>query len=148
MQIPVLLGAGCSLGRAKYEFWAILVDADMRKKGTLEGACVKNAATIALSFILLTVVFCGLGHVDAAPAPFSGDIRITPDGTVEGTDKISREGNVYTLLADLSGATENGQTYISIEKDDVILDGAGRTIRGAGTGVALAVYGRRDVTIK
>jgi len=137
------------LGRAKYEFWAILVDSDMRKTGTLEGAGVKNATiTIALSFILLTVVFCGLWHVDAAPSPFTGDIRITPEGAVEGTDKISRVGNVYTLLADLSGTTENGQTYISIEKNDVILDGAGRTIRGAGTGVAIAVYGRKDVTIK
>ena len=110
---------------------------------------MKNATiTIALSFILLTVVFCGLGHVDAAPSPFTGDIRITPEGAVEGTDKISRVGNVYTLLADLSGTTENGQTYISVEKDGVILDGAGRTIRGAGTGVAITVYGRKDVTIK
>ena len=108
----------------------------------------KETSTIVLSFILFTVLLVGLGYVDAAPSPFTGDIRITPEGTVEGTDKINRDNNVYTLVGDLSGAVENGQTFISIEKDNVIFDGAGRTIRGSGTGVAIAVYGRKDVTIK
>jgi len=112
-------------------------------------AIVKTATLIIfLCFALLTVLFCSLPHVYAETPPFEGDIRITPEGTVEGTDKISRDGNNYTLVGDLNGAVENGQTFISIEKDNVIFDGAGRTIQGSGTGVALSVYGRKDVTIK
>lgn len=83
-----------------------------------------------------------------APSPFTGKIRITADGTVEGTDLITRSDNVYTLTGDLSGSVEMGQIFFSIEKDNVIFDGGGRTIRGPGTGIAIAVYGRRDVTVK
>ena len=108
----------------------------------------KTTSLILLYFILLTVLFFRLSHVDAALSPFQGNIRITPDGTVEGTTQINQDGNVYTLIGDLSGAIENGQTFISIEKDNVIFDGAGKTIRGSGTGIAIAVIGRKDVTIK
>jgi len=115
----------------------------------ITGATVKkSASTLILSFILLTVLFCGLGVVDAAPSPFTGDIRITPEGTVEGTDKISRNDNVYTLVGDISGSVDNARSLITIEKDGVVFDGAGRTIQGTGTGVAIAVRGREDVTIR
>ena len=108
----------------------------------------RATSAVLLSLIMFALLFCGLRYVAAAPSQFTGDIRITPDGAVEGTDKISRDNNVYTLVGDLSGAVENGQTFISIEKDSVIFDGSGKTIRGSGTGVAIAAYGRKDVTIK
>ena len=87
-------------------------------------------------------------NVHAAPPPFTGEIRIAPDGTVQGTDMITRKDNVYTLGGDISGSVDNGQNFITIEKDGAIFDGSGRTIRGTGTGVGIAVYGRKDVTIK
>src|SRR4030067_235441 len=119
------------------------------RKSTVRGADLKKTASIIiLCFFLFTVLSCGLGHVDAAPSPFTGDIRITADGTVEGTDKISRNENVYTLIGDISGTVENGLIFVTIEKDGVIFDGDGRTIQGTGTGIAIAVYGRKDVTIK
>src|SRR4030066_2134609 len=119
------------------------------RKSTVRRAGVKKAASIMiLCFFLVTVLACGLGHVEAAPSPFTGDIRITSDGTVEGTDKISRNENVYTLIGDISGTVENGRIFVTIEKDGVIVDGDGRTIQGTGTGIAIAVYGRKDVTIK
>ena len=104
--------------------------------------------TIILSFLLFSVVFCSLTYVDAAPSPFTGEIRITPKGTVEGTDKISRKDNVYTLSGDLTGSTDMAGTFISIEKDGVVFDGAGRTIQGTNTGIAIAAHGRKDITIK
>src|SRR4030067_1848957 len=119
------------------------------RKSTVRGADLKKTASIIiLCFFLFTVLSCGLGHVDAAPSPFTGDIRITADGTVEGTDKISRNENVYTLIGDISGTVENGLIFVTIEKDGVIFDGDGRTIQGTGTGIAIAVYGRKDVTKK
>ena len=126
-----------------------LLDADMGKTKASNGVEVKKTTSLVFfCFILLAALFCSLAYVDAQPSPFVGDIRITPDGTVEGTNKISRDGNVYTLIGDLSGSVENGQTFISIEKDNVIFDGAGKTIGGSGTGVAIEVIGRKDVTIK
>ena len=87
-------------------------------------------------------------NVQAITAPFTGEIRIAPDGTVQGTSMITRNDNVYTLVGDISGSVDNGQNFITIEKNGVIFDGSDKTIRGTGTGVAIAVYGRKDVTIK
>ena len=75
-------------------------------------------------------------------------ISIKPDGSVEGTDKIQRNGNVYTLVADLSGDVDAMEIFMSIEKDGVVFDGGGRTIQGTGSGIAISVVGRKDVTIK
>lgn len=107
----------------------------------------KTTWAIILCLILFTVLPLGLGHVDAL-SPFTGIIRVTPDGTVEGTDKISRDDNVYTLSGDIDGSVDNGCIFITIEKDGVVFDGAGRTIQGTGTGITIAVYGKKDVTIK
>jgi len=121
----------------------------MRKlEASNRAEAIKATPIVCFCLILLIALFFSIVHVDAATSPFEGDIRITPDGSVEGTDNINRDNNVYTLVGDLSGAVENGQTFISIEKDNVIFDGAGKTIRGSGTGVAIAVYGRKEVTIK
>ncbi len=54
-------------------------------------------------------------------------ISINSDGIVEGTDKIQRDGDVYTLLDDIS-------VGIFIQKSNITFDGAGFTIRGAGQG--------------
>ncbi len=121
-------------------------------------------STVELAFlsVLLASLIVGTEFVEATeanstPTPSvtspplmmgAGKIRIVTDGTVEGTDKISRVDNVYSLTGDLESNVESGFVFISIEKDDVVFDGAGKTIRGAGNGIAIAVYGRKDVTIK
>ncbi|MEM2108242.1 MAG: NosD domain-containing protein, partial [Candidatus Bathyarchaeia archaeon] len=121
----------------------------MEKTKAAEEAEVKKATwTAFLCLTLILALFCSVASVFAQTSPHAGNIRITPDGSVEGTDKISRDNNVYTLVGDLSGAVENGRTFISIERDNVVFDGAGKTIRGSGTGIAIAVYGKKDVTIK
>src|SRR4030042_671503 len=114
----------------------------------------------ALIFALLVSLMVEVELVDVAKAYsssaptvtraslFTGEIRITPDGTVEGTDQISRVANVYSLIGDLSGSVDSGFVFISIEKDGVVFDGAGKTIQGTGNGIAIAVWGRKDVTIK
>ena len=107
------------------------------------------AVMLVLALLLESCCFVFLrSNVHAALSPFTGEIRVAPDGTVKGTDMITRNDNVYTLVGDISGSVENGQTLITIEKDGVIFDGSGRTIRGTGTGVGIAVYGRKDVTIE
>jgi parallel beta-helix repeat protein len=86
--------------------------------------------------------------VSADPSDhYRGVIRITSNGTVEGTDKILRNGNVYTLIDDISGDVEVDRVFISIECDGVIFDGAGKTIRGTDNGRAI-IINAYDVVIK
>jgi hypothetical protein len=69
--------------------------------------------------------------------------KSSADGTVEGTDKIQRSGNVYTFLEDIWGS-------IVVSCDNVTIDGAGYMINGTGTGNLYGVFieGRRSVTIQ
>lgn len=79
----------------------------------------KPFATISLVALLLLVTVGTLESANALPL-HAGVIRITPEGTVEGTDKISQNGNVYTLTGDIQGTVEDGATFISIEKDGIV----------------------------
>jgi parallel beta-helix repeat protein len=67
-------------------------------------------------------------------------VNINADGTVEGTDKIQRDGNIYAFTDNIYGS-------ITVEKDDIAIDGAGYTLQGAfGTGIELT--NRSNVVIK
>ena len=52
-------------------------------------------------------------------------IYIKADGSVEGTDKIHRDGDVYTFTADIQGFEP-----IIVERDSIVIDGAGYSVRG------------------
>ncbi|MEM0253453.1 MAG: NosD domain-containing protein [Candidatus Bathyarchaeia archaeon] len=59
-------------------------------------------------------------------------IRIRVDGAVEGTRKIQRVGNLYTFLSDIYGE-------IIVERDYIIIDGAGYTLQGLGAEVSRGI---------
>lgn len=46
-----------------------------------------------------------------------GTIYIRADGSVEGTDKIQKDGNIYTFAGEIFNS-------IVVEKDDIVIDGA------------------------
>lgn len=71
-----------------------------------------------LSFVL--VVFPQIETVKA-----EGIIYILSDGSVEGTDKIQRNGEIYVLTGNISAG-------IQVQKSNIVLDGAGYTIQGNG----------------
>ena len=85
---------------------------------TGSGAATKKALStlLVVSFVLILLISSFQEYVNAAISPHSGSVRISPDGTVEGTEKISRNGDVYTLTGDISGVAENGKTFLSIEE--------------------------------
>ncbi|PVX25264.1 MAG: hypothetical protein CW716_08325 [Candidatus Bathyarchaeum sp.] len=95
----------------------------------------KTVASLALVFSLVLVSCIQIGVVKA-----QGTIYINEDGTVEGTDNIQRNENVYTLTDDIYNST------ITILKDDVVLDGAGHIVKGPANGVAL--LHRNNVTVQ
>lgn len=74
-------------------------------------------------------------------------ITIFSDGSVVGTDKIQRQGNVYTFTGDIFGT-------IKVEKYDITIDGAGYAIKGNGNGINLRKdsttmpHGYGDVVVK
>jgi parallel beta-helix repeat protein len=81
----------------------------------------------------------------AAPIVWSaeanGTVYILADGSVEGTDKIHRVGDVYTFTGNVYGC-------VVVEKDDVVVDGAGYGVQGIGIGTGINLTGRTGVTVK
>jgi parallel beta-helix repeat protein len=100
-----------------------------------------------LSVILLPMVIGMLpirnvsGNFIYQPEQVPEGIRINTDGTVEGTVNIQRNGNTYTL-------TSNLYRTIAVLRDGIVLDGAGYTLRGNGTGSGVFLQERNSVTIK
>ena len=76
----------------------------------------------------------------------SGTIYIRPDGSVDPpTAPIQRDGDHYTLVGNISSDGDG----IVIERDNILLDGAGYTLLGIGLpdwGILLG--GRRNVTVR
>jgi parallel beta-helix repeat protein len=98
----------------------------------------KRRATLLMLLILCSalVAFPNVGIVEA-----EGTIYIRADGTVEGTDKILRDGNLYTLTDDIYGP-------IVVEKDDVVIDGAGYSLQGNGIENGITLRGINNDAVK
>jgi hypothetical protein len=99
-----------------------------------------NCSMLIRSIILVS--FPEIGIVKA-----EGTVYIRADGTLEGTDKISRDGNVYTF-------TDNIYEPLVVERDNIVVDGAGYSIEGTQTSLAqslegygILAEGRNNVTI-
>jgi len=97
----------------------------------------------AVSGIILTLLLvCMLTMVfNIRPVRAIGTIYIMSDGSVVGTDKIHRDGNVYTFTDNINGS-------IVVEKNNIVVDGAGYTLQGTGSGVGIDLSVRINVTIK
>jgi nitrous oxidase accessory protein NosD len=92
----------------------------------------KELAVAAFVLPLLFLIVADAQPVEAALAnpPYMegplASIYILGDGTVEGTSSIQRNGNTYTF-------TDNIKGYIVVQKDNVVIDGAGYTLSGEGS---------------
>ena len=75
-------------------------------------------------------------------------IIIHPDGTIQGTDKIQKNNNIYTLTSDIQCSAGMAETLIFILKDNIILDGNSYSISSAGDGIGIHMRSRQNVTIK
>ena len=91
--------------------------------------------------LLLVLCFALISISEIGTVKAESTVYIRADGTVEGTDKILRDGNRYTF-------TDNIYSPIVVEKDDVVLDGEGYTLQGNGTGYGIELTRRSNVTIR
>ncbi len=101
---------------------------------------MKKFASAIVLLLFLSVVMGALSQIGMVKA--EDKIYIRTDGTVEGTDRILRDGDVYTFTGNIVNQS------IIVEKDDVVVDGAGYTIEGDGKISAIWLENRRNVTIK
>ena len=97
----------------------------------------RRAALILLLILCsVLVAFPNVGVVKAEDT-----IYIRADGIVEGTDKIQRDGDVYTLTSDIFGG-------ITVRRDFIVIDGAGYAVRGRGEGRGIDLKGCVNVTVQ
>jgi parallel beta-helix repeat protein len=78
--------------------------------------------------------------------PFDNQtIYINADGRVDPSGApILRNGDLYTLTGNINSISDG----IVIEKDNIVLDGAGFTVQGNGTGNGIDLSGRENVTVR
>jgi parallel beta-helix repeat protein len=68
---------------------------------------------------------------------------IKSDGSVDPpTAPIHRDGNIYTVTDNIVGYT------VAVERDNIVLDGNGYTLRGNGNSTGLFLKNRNGVTVK
>ena len=79
------------------------------------------ALTLIIALLFSTVI--ASQFVNVGTSQTYGATKIKPDGSVEGTGKIQRQKNVYTLTDDITGSIE-------VQKSNIVIDGAGHTLQG------------------
>jgi len=74
---------------------------------------------------------------------WTGTIYIRADGSIEGTTDISTTDNIaYTFTDNIVNQS------IVVERDNIVVDGAGYTIQGMGSGIGIDLTGRSDISLK
>ncbi len=79
---------------------------------------MKKLSTFVL-IMLLCSVWVAIGNIGIVKA--EGTIYIRADGAIEGTNNITRDGNVYTFTDDIYAS-------LVVERDNIVVDGAGYTL--------------------
>jgi len=90
---------------------------------------------LILSFVLVSLPQIGVVKAE-------GTIYIRTDGSVEGTDSILHDGNVYTFTGNINGS-------VVVERDNVVVDGAGFLLQGTDWDcIGVDLSSRKNVTVK
>jgi len=97
---------------------------------------------VLLAFVLVLLSTAMIGRF-IRPVKAGGSIYIKADGSIEGTTDIMTVDNVtYTF-------TDNINDEIIVEKNNIVVDGAGYTLQGLpGSGIGIYLLFRSNVTIK
>jgi len=99
---------------------------------------------LALALTLLVGMLSVASNVQKAEA--SGTIYIRADGSIEPpAAPISTVDNAtYTLTGNITSDADG----IVVERSNIVIDGAGYTVQGTGSGYGIYLSGRSDVTIE
>jgi parallel beta-helix repeat protein len=102
---------------------------------------MKSAVSLAALTLLIVYVLTSsfsIGYVKA----WSGDLTIKSDGSVDPpTAPVSHSGNVYSLTDDVQGS-------ITVEQDNIAVNGMGHAVRWTGTSpIGVNLGSRTNVTL-
>ena len=90
------------------------------------------AITILIGLLLFSAITVENQSHKLANAQTSEIIIIKEDGSIEGTNKIQRNEDIYTFTGNISG-------NIQVQKSNIVIDGVGFTLQGNnGTGIAIS----------
>jgi parallel beta-helix repeat protein len=105
---------------------------------------VKKFVTLAFVLVLLPTAVVVVFVRPVVSQVTIGTIYIKSDGSVEGTDKIQRDGNIYTFTDNIVNQS------IIVERDNIVVDGAGYILQGteAFDSVGIDLTGRKNIIIK
>jgi parallel beta-helix repeat protein len=92
--------------------------------------------------LLLLLSFSMVSFLQIEMVKAEGTIYIREDGSVEGTDKIQRDGSVYTFIGDIVNQS------IIVEKDNIMVDGAGYRLQGNGNENGITLSDVNNITVK
>lgn len=105
----------------------------------------KKTGIIVILLLLLTSTIelfpIQFAEANFIPEPTPEGIHINEAGEVEGTNLIQRSGSTYTFIGDIEGT-------ISILCDEIVLNGAGHTLEGSGSGTGIFLQERNGVTVE
>ena len=100
----------------------------------------KNVSLIVTALLLLSLLSTMLNIELSKAATIT--IYIRADGSIEPPSApILNSGNNYTFTNDINGS-------IVIQRNNIVLDGAGHYLSGVGNGTGVNMSGRNNVTIK
>lgn len=100
---------------------------------------MKRYASLLIPLLIVSFSLFFLSQISLVNA--REQIHIMADGTVEGTGKIRRDGDVYTFTDEIS-------SEIIVERDDIVIDGANYVLQGNGTGAGINLTYRSKVVIR
>ena len=104
----------------------------------------KAKSALVVCLIIASLQFLGLAKANfMPPPPPTVQVYIRADGTVEpATTPIERFGDVYVFADNLLNHT------LTVQRNNIVVDGAGFTLKGVGVNAGVTLSGRKNVTIK
>jgi parallel beta-helix repeat protein len=146
-----LAGYTYSFGAGNYDFWLVKTDSS----GTAQWNKTYGGTDADLGQSLVKTgdggyAFAGYTHSFGAGDYDAWLIKLAPsaiyiraDGSVDpSTASIQRNGDLYTLTDNIYNSAG-----IVIQRDNIIIDGAGYTLQGVGSGNGIDLSSRTNVTI-
>ena len=109
---------------------------------------LKNSTVSKIMLLLLLsglMVFAFEFNVKPAKA-WTGTVYIRADGSIDPPDApiVTYDNIIYTLTDNITSFADG----IVVERDNIIIDGAGYTVQGTGTGTGIDLSSRINVTLK
>jgi parallel beta-helix repeat protein len=100
----------------------------------------KPVSAIMLTLLLMSMLTLAF---NIQPVKASGTIYIRADGSIDPpTAPITAVGNVTYVL------TDNIHDSVVVERDNIVVNGAGYTVTGSGSGNGTTLTGRSNVTVR